>query len=392
MSLPTPPPSSIASLLPAALRGKTPKKLDSIYLDTTYLAPSYCFPAQELVISACADLVKERVVEGREEALWRADGREGERKGIKGWLKGTGGEVKEEGDEVKGEEDNEEMMAVEMLDGLPEENEDEGDGLGGEETMALEGEADMSNEYDGEDDGEEWKMIREMESQAQTPREGTIEPTGYFETGDFRGGDESQGLEEVPTLPEEQAEQDLEFQLDNAVKPEEKMEEDSKVELKPKVERDDEEEAEVKPVLEGDDSKPELKVDIKDEKLELKPKTERLLVMIGTYSIGKERSVSLIHSIVEEVHLPISCVQYRESDCPRTLDEDLCGPSQERTLSRARRPRPSFPHHGRPARSASPRWMALEYCEGSHVGVPRKVQGSALSRWIQQDDRTSTHW
>ncbi|KWU47380.1 DRMBL-domain-containing protein [Rhodotorula sp. JG-1b] len=47
--------------------------LDAIYLDTTYLGPSYCFPAQELVISACAELVKERVVGGDESALWRAD-------------------------------------------------------------------------------------------------------------------------------------------------------------------------------------------------------------------------------------------------------------------------------------------------------------------------------
>ncbi|KPV77574.1 uncharacterized protein RHOBADRAFT_24085 [Rhodotorula graminis WP1] len=43
------------------LPGRIQKKLDAIYLDTTYLAPSYCFPAQELVINACADLVRERI-------------------------------------------------------------------------------------------------------------------------------------------------------------------------------------------------------------------------------------------------------------------------------------------------------------------------------------------
>jgi len=295
MSFPHSPPSSIASLLPQALKGRTPKKIDSIYLDTTYLSPSYCFPAQELVIQACADLVKERVVEGREEALWRADGRDNERKGIKGWLnnkeeenrkRGGGGQVVVVKGQVKEDQDgdgDEEEMGLEMLDALPEE--EEGDGLGGEESMAVgrrEGEENEDDEgYDGEeDDGEEWRMIREMESQqAETPRDdGTVE-------------EHSQGLEELPTTVEEQVREDIEFTLDNNVKPEEKMEEDSKVELKPKLERDHETAEELKPDL-ALGIKPDLedvKPHLKDEKPDVKPKTERLLVMIGTYSIGKER-------------------------------------------------------------------------------------------------------
>lgn len=97
------------------LPGRTQKRLDAIYLDTTYLGPSYCFPAQELVISACAELVRERIVKGDEAALWRADGRDAERKGLKGWLAQGGGDIK---GEVK---DDDEDAAMMELAALPEE-------------------------------------------------------------------------------------------------------------------------------------------------------------------------------------------------------------------------------------------------------------------------------
>ncbi|KIP04536.1 hypothetical protein PHLGIDRAFT_93386 [Phlebiopsis gigantea 11061_1 CR5-6] len=38
------------------------KKLDHVYLDTTYLDPKYCFPPQPQVISACAELAKRLVL------------------------------------------------------------------------------------------------------------------------------------------------------------------------------------------------------------------------------------------------------------------------------------------------------------------------------------------
>jgi hypothetical protein len=34
------------------------KRLDTIYLDTTYCNPRYCFPAQEMVVNACAEMVR----------------------------------------------------------------------------------------------------------------------------------------------------------------------------------------------------------------------------------------------------------------------------------------------------------------------------------------------
>ncbi|TFY81190.1 hypothetical protein EWM64_g2826 [Hericium alpestre] len=48
-------------VLHPAVKGK---RIDCIYLDTTYLNPKYCFPSQAQVISACADLAK-RIVSGQ---------------------------------------------------------------------------------------------------------------------------------------------------------------------------------------------------------------------------------------------------------------------------------------------------------------------------------------
>ncbi|OSD04737.1 DRMBL-domain-containing protein [Trametes coccinea BRFM310] len=48
-------------VLHPAIKGK---RIDHVYLDTTYLDPKYCFPPQPQVISACAELAK-RLAQGR---------------------------------------------------------------------------------------------------------------------------------------------------------------------------------------------------------------------------------------------------------------------------------------------------------------------------------------
>ena len=47
-------------VLHPAVKGK---RIDHVYLDTTYLDPKYTFPPQPLVISACAELARRIVVE-----------------------------------------------------------------------------------------------------------------------------------------------------------------------------------------------------------------------------------------------------------------------------------------------------------------------------------------
>ncbi|CAD6885849.1 unnamed protein product [Tilletia controversa] len=44
------------------------QKIDTVYLDTTYLNPRYCFPAQEQVVQACADLVSREAARFRDYA------------------------------------------------------------------------------------------------------------------------------------------------------------------------------------------------------------------------------------------------------------------------------------------------------------------------------------
>lgn len=78
------------------------KKMDIIYLDTTYCDPKYQFPAQEQVISACADLIRSFVADGDHDALKRGfkDGAQTlkSEKMIKSWLGAASvkAEVKEE--------------------------------------------------------------------------------------------------------------------------------------------------------------------------------------------------------------------------------------------------------------------------------------------------------
>ena len=105
--------ASPAHLLHPSMKNK---KIDICYLDTTYLNPKYCFPAQEQVINACAELIRCRV-EGDRDALKKGSGggaqlvRQGEM--MKGWLS-------------KAKKEEEEEMAEALVRGM--ENAEKGEG------------------------------------------------------------------------------------------------------------------------------------------------------------------------------------------------------------------------------------------------------------------------
>ncbi|MCO5609238.1 hypothetical protein L7F22_063462 [Adiantum nelumboides] len=51
-----------------AIKGK---RIDIVYLDTTYLNPRYCFPAQEQVVNACAQAVREAAPGQTDACRWQ---------------------------------------------------------------------------------------------------------------------------------------------------------------------------------------------------------------------------------------------------------------------------------------------------------------------------------
>lgn len=296
MSYPTPATSRImarsssstsqpsSSQPPDPIPGRTLKRLDAIYLDTTYLSPSYCFPAQELVISACAELVRERIVGGDETALWRADGREAERKGMKGWLKGDGTGVKKEEEGVKEEEEMERMMQL----GEGEERESQTPMPGLDDDEQLYGDVDepmelerLPEEMDDAvmahgGDEEAWLAVHADETQEGETQEGEMKVGG-------EAGDDSQGCAAATVDDSACCGVEAEAEV-GEMRPIDGQADDT-VDVKAEGEMM-EDHSEEKPVVDGvADIKPEEA----DEKPDVKPKKERLLVLVGTYSIGKER-------------------------------------------------------------------------------------------------------
>lgn len=194
------------------------KKMDIIYLDTTYCDPKYQFPAQEQVISACAELIRGFVREGDLDALKKGfkDGAQTLKSEhmIKSWLGNR--PVKEETKKDEGADDLKESATAK---------------------------AQVKEEATEPDDPHKQRECSQPVEPAPAP-----------------GEDDS----EWPPPPDEgEEEEDL---LGDRADELDFEDEDSKEPVVSKVEH-------------------ELWAD------EKKPVGERILVLVGTYSVGKERLV-----------------------------------------------------------------------------------------------------
>ncbi|KAM0788875.1 hypothetical protein ACM66B_002959 [Microbotryomycetes sp. NB124-2] len=269
-----------------ALKGK---KIDAVYLDTTYLDPKYCFPPQELVIDACAQLVRERVLDGNEDALHRTGGEQHVKQidAMKGWLR-EGKMKKEEVQDV----DVKKLFGA-IKDEIKAEQDDAGcdeDDAGCDEAN-LEGEldeGDVKNDFD--DDAE--AALLECEGLNDGGEADLAVPVENEAVGDEMdlGADETPVPESGDGTPKSELE-------DEAL---------------PYEVTDD---SEALPVGRLDD-KPDVKDD-KDDKL-----NERFLVVVGTYSIGKER---IVKGIARALQTKVYCDERKLSIMLAQDDPELHG-------------------------------------------------------------------
>lgn len=209
------------------------KRMDIIYLDTTYCDPKYQFPAQEQVISACAELIRGFVREGDQDALKRGfkDGAQTlkSEKMIKSWLGAAEPkrEPKEEEEEHKpGQPKKEESNEVTASD----------------RSHQSQPEAGRDDEDDGAAYQRECSLFRDDES-AHDP-------------GDEGDQDDDLDPQDDPMVDDF----DVPEEASKNVKPEE-----------------------LKPVALAP-------AETEDDKSSVVSK-ERILVLVGTYSVGKERLV-----------------------------------------------------------------------------------------------------
>ncbi|PWN92906.1 DRMBL-domain-containing protein [Acaromyces ingoldii] len=312
-----------------AIKGK---RLDIVYLDTTYLNPRYCFPAQEQVVNACAQAVREAApgqtdacrwqggVQDHDEEDWRVSPLKGKKlreamqmkrdqpsaDQMRSWL-GSSSSSSTVKDEVKEEIDEDEDLA-----GLDFRDEEPMVGQDREGSMKVE-------EDEAEDEDEEETLGEDHQDEgAQECEDGTAPPEAINKGIKVKLEPQEDSLELDPQAglfidakSKVKHENDDEANTgDMSIQPSSTIEAQAKEDECPTTPTN-----EINTAGTEKDIKKEVPVTPKDEK----PKDQsRILVVVGTYTIGKEK---IVLACARALNTKIYCTDSRKYRVYAQLDD-----------------------------------------------------------------------
>ncbi|KAK4057979.1 DNA cross-link repair protein PSO2/SNM1 [Microbotryomycetes sp. JL221] len=269
------------------------KKIDACYLDTTYLDSKYCFPPQELVIQACTELICQRVLNKQEDALYRLGDEQHVKQidAMKGWLNTKQTNlIKKQKEEQEEEEKKIKLIKDETME--DHQFKDSNDDDGGD---------------NGDDDGdEENQFVKEEEEEEEEDQDAElafIESQQEFENDQqlttFYGNDSKDEHDSMNLVESNNVTPQFERDHQCCKNQDEFEQVKTETEFKSNIKQDEH--------------------DSKDEKFDEKF-DERFLIVVGTYSIGKER---IVKGIAKALQTKIYCDERKLSIMLAQDDSEL---------------------------------------------------------------------